>query len=708
MTVGESTASPAMAARERGWYPPAPSFLRFLRDELTGLSPARRSRMLRMTALVVVVTIVSMALRVPDVALSAYMIFFVSKADVVTTVRTALGGIVGATLAIALTFVFYLTTLSEPALRLPAMACIIFAGMYVVRSSPAGPLGMLIAVVTGYALTFPDRGASPEVLTRALLWVWVVVSYPVALLAIADAVAGQRPAEVFNQGVAARLEAAGEYLRSGAGVDAPARMRVEGLERAGTGDISPYVKDRSPSVAAARARIVRQLDLLFLLLRELPADAKGAPEVQGALARAGDVCLWLRRAVLGEDGATPHRTDLVEPGVGDSASPATLAVVLPLLGCVEDLAAPVLAARQPSARSVRGEAREERGSPAETASSSKRTESVRFALKVTLAAMTGYIIYSSLAWPGIHTAMLTCIVVAQDSVGATIHKLTLRITGALVGAALGIGAIVFVLPQLETVGGLAVLVAAVTLLAAWIATGSQAISYAGFQVAFTFYLTVLQGFSRTSKMVVGRDRVIGILLGNLLMTVVFTHLWPVRIVSSIRQALSRATEALAATLRSGSEQAGGSKLREAEAAFHASLRAAIQTAPMRYMELGEDGGTSLIYTIEKLFVRIHAIAHQPMDVQALPPAVHTALSAMGESVARWLSELARVIAGSGPVPVFQPAVSAAAELEQLLGAAPGADDAMAPVRLRLAWYRLLDREIQRFPAHRLAPLGKDN
>jgi multidrug resistance protein MdtO len=162
MTPGESAASPAMAAPERAWAPPAPSFLRFLRDELTGLSQARRSRMLRMTALVVVVTIVSMALRVPEVAISAYMIFFFSRSEALTTVRTGVGGIVGLTLTIAFTFLLFLLTLAEPALRVPAMACVTFAGMYVMRSSPAGPLGLLIGFLGAYALSLADSGLPPR------------------------------------------------------------------------------------------------------------------------------------------------------------------------------------------------------------------------------------------------------------------------------------------------------------------------------------------------------------------------------------------------------------------------------------------------------------------------------------------------------------------------------------------------------------------
>src|SRR5262249_6612291 len=147
------------------------------------------------------------------------------------------------------------------------------------------------------------------------------------------------------------------------------------------------------------------------------------------------------------------------------------------------------------------------------------TEGVRFAWKVTLAATIAYLLYTGLDWYGIHTATITCFFVAGSSVGATIHKLTLRLVGAIIGSALGMLAIIFVLPAFESVGGLTVLIAAVTLLAAWIATGSERISYAGFQIALAFYLSVLQGFGPTTKLSVGRDRVIGVLVGNVLMSV---------------------------------------------------------------------------------------------------------------------------------------------------------------------------------------------
>src|SRR5437899_10524529 len=156
--------------------------MRLLRDELT-LTPDRWARMLRMTALVTVVVVVSNALRVPNLALSAYMIFFFSKSDVVATVRTGIAGVVGLTLVLTLAFVVYSVTFGEPALRLLAMGCAIFAGFYLVRSSPPlGPLGLLIGLAIGYSLAFVDSDAFPEKLTRGMFLALLAVYISQAVL----------------------------------------------------------------------------------------------------------------------------------------------------------------------------------------------------------------------------------------------------------------------------------------------------------------------------------------------------------------------------------------------------------------------------------------------------------------------------------------------------------------------------------------------
>src|SRR3984893_6707965 len=126
MTANDASAVPMIAVAER---PRLSSVWRFLRDELA-LSPPRWSKMVRITALVTLVTIVSNALQVPNLALSGFLIFFVAGSDAATTLRAGVGAIVGVTMALALALVFYSLTLGEPALRVPLMACVLFAGMY--------------------------------------------------------------------------------------------------------------------------------------------------------------------------------------------------------------------------------------------------------------------------------------------------------------------------------------------------------------------------------------------------------------------------------------------------------------------------------------------------------------------------------------------------------------------------------------------------
>src|SRR2546425_10162607 len=67
------------------------TFWQFLRDELA-VSPSRWSRMVRITVVVSIVTVVSQALHVPDLGVSAFLILMVSASDVATTLRTGIGG----------------------------------------------------------------------------------------------------------------------------------------------------------------------------------------------------------------------------------------------------------------------------------------------------------------------------------------------------------------------------------------------------------------------------------------------------------------------------------------------------------------------------------------------------------------------------------------------------------------------------------------
>lgn len=164
---------------------------------------------------------------------------------------------------------------------------------------------------------------------------------------------------------------------------------------------------------------------------------------------------------------------------------------------------------------------------------------VRFAFKATLAAMACYIIYSGLDWSGLRTSIITCFFVALSSTGETIHKLGLRLSGALIGGVLAGVSIVFLFPVMDDIGGFVVLFASVTLLCTWVATSSPLLAYAGLQMAFAFYLGVLQDTGPTDDLTILRDRLVGIVLGNIAMSLVFSTLWPVGTKASARAVLAR-------------------------------------------------------------------------------------------------------------------------------------------------------------------------
>ena len=81
---------------------------------------------------------------------------------------------------------------------------------------------------------------------------------------------------------------------------------------------------------------------------------------------------------------------------------------------------------------------------------------------------------------------------------------------------------------METIASLIVLVAAVTAIAGWVATGSERISYTGFQIAFAFFLSMFQGYAPDTDLDKIRDRVVGILIGLAVTTVIFHYVWPER------------------------------------------------------------------------------------------------------------------------------------------------------------------------------------
>jgi len=160
-----------------------------------------------------------------------------------------------------------------------------------------------------------------------------------------------------------------------------------------------------------------------------------------------------------------------------------------------------------------------------------------FALRATIATMACYLLMASTQWYGIHTCMVTTVATALATTGAQVHKQALRISGAVFGGGLGILMVTTVLARYDSLLALLAVVAAGTLISAWISLGSTRVAYAGWQIALAFFMTVLQGPHPATDLSVIGDRWIGIAIGILAMQAAFRVGWPETTAETIRAQL---------------------------------------------------------------------------------------------------------------------------------------------------------------------------
>jgi multidrug resistance protein MdtO len=472
---------------------------------------------------------IAMVFQIPQPTYMAYIVFLISKDEKSATVTSALGGLAAVTLAIFLVLGLELIDTAEPALRLPLMAVATFAAMFTARTFALGPISFLAGFVIVLLQSLVDDVPSPEALTRATLWAWVVVFVPVAVTVIVNLLFGQDAVAFMERTVRKILTeweislANGDYHKSLP--DWRARL-VPLLETAQHG------AEKGPRTGRLTVSVIRALLDALVIFEALPDDLPVA--LREELASRLRAC----RQAIGSD-AAPAIPQIADASV--EILPAVIAVrsaLSVLLGAIG----------RPDSRPEHDEAPH----PARrlfVADALKNPAHWQFALKTTMAVMISYVIYTLLDWPGLRTAIVTCFFVALSSLGETVHKLVLRLSGAVMGGLIAGLCIVFVLPHLTDIGQLCLLIAAVSVGAAWVATSSELLSYAGMQMAFAFFLGILQGYVPATDLTVLRDRVAGILLGNIVITIVFSSFWPQSARSGMRAALAEALHAIAAVVR---------------------------------------------------------------------------------------------------------------------------------------------------------------
>lgn len=492
--------------------------------------PGRWEQTWRIALLCALMTLVSMTFQIPAAVLSCYVIFFVMKSDSAESMVLAVALVVLVSIVVFILIGLINLSISSPPARLAIMAFTSVILLYLGNASLLGPLGGIIALVIAFVMTLLAHVPFGEVATRAVLYAWLMTCAPMALVISFSLIAGRKPQVVLVNEVAMRLELAAQSLQQQTSVQQVHAMVTEGIEsqqkRLKWLKLFHLVpKKRQQDLAVAVIQSYQVLLASLAIANQTTVLTECQRQQQQQLAEA---CLLVARQL---------RQNKPVSASCFNWQPTDLS-----LKYYQEIAQALL--QLGSEKNNAGFTIPEEKTAFLVSDALVNPAYLRTAVKATGAAILCYLIYSSIQWEGIHTAMITCYVATLGSSGETINKLVLRIIGALIGATLGMILLVFFMPHMTSIGALMAAVFVVSLLAAWVGIGSERVAYAGIQIAFAFLLISLQGFGPSVDLSVAGDRIVGILLGNLMMYLAFTQIWPYSVIHSVKKRMTHLQQVL--------------------------------------------------------------------------------------------------------------------------------------------------------------------
>src|SRR5215469_8152284 len=522
--------------------------------------PGRDLAMLRMAIACTAMVLISNTFRLPLQDVLPFLVLFTSKEEKITTTITAVLALFAITIAVGAALLVFKFTGNRPEFRIPGMAVEIFVGMYLFRILAVGAVGFILAFIVSVAQSIVDLYPTPEAAVHEFLWVWVAVALGAGFGWLANLVLFPVPARrvLQREFVDSWQKVAGSLTELIDGSPAAARRRLRPLVKRGPVRLLKLLKlslIEAPGLRPKQAeltRLILALDKTARLLfshsawRLRSADSAISSADKLILERLRERAQYFEREFL--DGFVPSGESQQEPaaaGIGNGREPTEDSAPPQLIEAertLEDLAAPL------------DETHEKKPPPRGkkslfVADAFTNPTHVQFALKVTLAGMIGYIFYTASDYFGIHTVYYTPLIIALTSIGATMHKGVLRIVGAVIGGGLGLICSIWLIPRFETLGMYLLIVFCLHALAAWVAFGSERISYIGLQIALTFDLGVLRDYGPPTSIDPIRDRLIGIILGIIIISIVFSLVWPEDARSFVRQKLAAGLRSIARLLR---------------------------------------------------------------------------------------------------------------------------------------------------------------
>ena len=521
----------------------------FLKHELSPYR-GRLALVARMVIAATLVMVICMVFRIPYAFQGAIYALIVSRESSQATFKSAvsilaLTGIGGAYLLASAWFV-----ISIPTLHLLWVIASFFLGFYAISTIKNFGASSTFAITICVGVPLWDRHLSAETNVEDTLWLCLASAIGIVVtVAVEILFSRSKPGEDIVAGVADRLAAVQHVLvclAENGCVDRLAQASIVRLAMVGTSMLrrilqrSAYASDYAEQMGAVIALTGRIVDLAANLTLPSQLLEDGREQIRLLAENVGSV----RSALLAE--GSPHLNSVhMTQGNVPGATPfvAEMEKTVELMKESITGAQPLsVFATQPSS-----------GHPPPTffvRDALTNVAHIQFAVKGCLTAGLCYIIYNGLDWPGISTAVTTCFLTALSTVGSSRQKQVLRISGALVGGFLiGMGSQIFILPFLDSIAGFTILFVIVTVFASWFMTSSARLSYFGVQVAVAFYLIHLNSFAIEPSLTIARDRVVGILLGLIMMWLVFDQLWGASAVSDMKRAFLSAVRLLAELAR---------------------------------------------------------------------------------------------------------------------------------------------------------------
>ena len=564
-------------------YLPLPlvKLLSFFHEELSEQRPGRFPQTMQLWAGCLLVVLISMTFEIPFLAISLAVLFYGIQSNAFYTKFVAILFVVATVLEIGSLFLIYKWSYGYPLVRMVVAGLILIGCMFLMRTHKLGLVFFAVAIVAIYGQTFPGMLDYPEIVLRLTLWCIVVGLYPTLLMVLMGVLwFPERAIGQMRDGLCSHLDEAIHRLTQPAMPTGEKQLERDALALQKLNvfclaDDAAW-KSHSPWWQTCVATVT----YLRTTLNRFDAAAwANDPAVQNLLPELAAAMRSLSGAIsAGEPWRGSWQPTEEQHAAAQRCGLSGVCQALIQLGKMDPDTPPAPAAKQPSM----------------AADAWTNPAYIRYALKTLLACMVCYVFYSGVEWEGIHTCMLTCVIVANPSIGSSYQKMSLRFGGAFFGAIFALLFTLLVMPWLDNIVELLCVLAPIFLLGSWLATSSERSSYIGTQMVVTFALATLENvFGPSYDLVEIRDRALGILIGTAVSAVIYTFIWPESEAQSLPQKLAGALAMLAKAIRLPHTQGGAAltgylQLRiGCHAAFNASEEMCDRVALERHFSADE-------------------------------------------------------------------------------------------------------------------------